>query len=547
MSEAAENKNEERANFTFEMESDPRKRELTFKVVENIQRPLDRWAVAAILESMGLRDKDARQEFGTETIFRLAEEVYAICQRDGEIQNLLASQLKEKQKIENTIKSFVKYYSRGLSFMIPVLGQIALLFLFRYSLWAYIEFTEAQATVVALGTILSFIVSGGFVQAAGRDVLFYLNAGEYLLARMSYLRLFRYHGLIVIGLTIFFFASNILFPFFRTEMAINSLIYFVLLSELWFALTILYLAKHYFVVLFVTVVGILPVWAVMNFTDWGIFKAHFAGLLFANALSWLYALLWFRGKIRRQKIKNPARLPQRAIMAYVTSPYFVYGTLYFCFLFVDRLVSWSVFESGGPTTLIWFRTPYELGMDWALLSLFITIALLEFTIERFSATLIPTQDDLQIFDMDHFIHIYRRFQRRQFVALIVLGMGSIVATYFGVMYLRRFDYIREVRDFFSNRITFFAFYVAAISYLFMAIGLFNGLFFLTLSRLNFAVKAIAVGLLVNIFTGVLLSRWFGYEFGVFGLLAGSIVFAALSSRYSTEFFKKLDYFYYSAY
>ncbi len=547
MAMQVENKAGENFGLTFTIESDPRKKELAVKVVENIHKPLDKWAVAAILESMGLRDTDAITEFGTDSIFHLAEEIYDICQRDEEIIDLLNKRKKAKEEIENPVKSFFKYYSRGISFMFPVLGQIILLFLFRYSLWAYIEFTEAQATVVALGTILSFIVSGGFIQAAGRDVLYYLNAKEYRLAKKSYLRLFRYQLFTVLSVALVLFVFNLLFPFFRMKMIVHSLLYFVLLSELWFALTILYLIKHYLAVLFVTMIGILPVWAVMNFTKLGIFNAHFAGLIFANILSWAYALYWFRHKIYGQKYKNPVKLPHRAIMAYVTSPYFVYGMLYFCFLFVDRIVSWSTVEANVPATLIWFRTPYELGMDWALLSLFITIALLEFTIERFSSTLIPTQDNLQIFELDNFIKIYKRFYRSQFFFLIIMGLASIVVTYLGVLYLKRFDYIAEVKDFFSNRVTFFTFYIASAGYFFMAIGLFNGLFFLTLSRLNFAIKAIGISIFVNLITGILLSRWFGYEFGVFGLLAGGIAYALVSSKYADSFFKQLDYYYYSAY
>ncbi len=533
--------------FLFEIEPDSRKKDLALRVVENIQKPLDFWAVAAILESLGLRDKDARKLYGSKSIFQLAEEIYDLCVNDKEIQKQLQQKTDQKQQIKSAVLSFVKHYPRGFSFMLPVLGQIALLLLFRYSLWAYMEFTEAQATMVAMGTILSFIVTGGFIQATGRDVLFYLNTKDYRLAQMSYFRLFRYHALLVIVFMICAFSINAIFPFYKMEMIVNMLIYFVLLSELWFALTILYLIKHYIVVLLVTVVGIAPVWAVMNYTDWGIFYAHFAGLMFANMISWMYSLKWFQRKKRRQRYKTSVRLPHRAITAFVTSPYFIYGALYFCFLFADRFISWSTVAEDVPMMLIWFRTPYELGMDWALLSLFITIALLEFTIERFSETLIPVQDRIKIFDMDKFIKFYHRFYIKQLLVLIILGIGSIAITYFGVLYLKRFDYIREVRDFFSSRITFFTFYVAATAYLFMAIGLFNSLFFLTLARLNFAVRAISISLAVNIVIGMLLSRWIGYEYAVFGLLTGSIVFAMITSNYSGEYFKKLDYYYYSAY
>ena len=546
MSENSENNVPNDATLTIELVPDTRKRELALKVVENINKPLDKYAVAAILESMGLRDMDAVKDFGASSIFDLAEEIYDICFRDEEIRQKVEQKLK-KIELENPVKSFLKYYLRGLSFMAPILGQIGLLFLFRYSLWAYIEFTEGQATVVALGTILSFIVSGGFVQAAGREVLHYLNGQEYFHAWKSYLRLFRYQLLTVLLVAMLLMGINLIFPFFKTSMLVHSMAYFFLLAELWYALAILYLIKHYLAILILTIIGILPVWAVMNYTDWGIYVAHYAGLIFANVLTWLYAILWFKKTCKCEKKKIRIRLPNRAIMAYATSPYFVYGLLYFCFLFVDRIISWSTMETNTPATIIWFRTPYELGMDWALLSLFITIALLEFTIERFSVSIIPVQDMLEIFDMDRFLSYFKRFYRNQFVFLIVLGIVSISITYFAVLYLKRYDYIPEVRDFFSNRITFFTFYVASAGYLLMAIGLFNGLFFLTLSRLNFAIRAIGIGIFINIVVGLLLSRWLGYQYGVFGLLAGAACYALISSYYARDYFKELDYFYYSAY
>ena len=524
-----------------------KKNKLAASVTDTINTPMDKWAVCATLESLGLRDTDAQQDFDAHDLFDLSDEIYELCLLNADSRKQADNNEHKPDNVFKLIKSFVKYYTRGLSFIAPILGQIGLLFLLRYSLWAYIEFTERQATVVAVGTILSFFVTGGFIQAAGRDVLFYLNSEEYFLARKSFLRLFKYNTWAVIGITLLIFIANLIFTFFPLNMMIISLGYFILLSELWFSLSILYLAKHYIALLAITVFAILPVYLVMENTDWGVFIAHYSGLVFANLLSWFYSQIWFHKKIKSRESQIRTPLPSRSILAYTTSLYFVYGLLYFGFLFVDRIVSWSAYNNEIPAFVIWFRTPYELGMDWALLSFFLTIALLEFTIERFSQTLIPNQQRLSGFLITRFNNIYKRFYRKQFVLLCVMGLFSIFVTYYGVMYLKRFDHIQEVRDFFSNRITYFTFFIAAVSYLFMAIGLLNGLFFLTLSRLNFAIRSIGIGVVVNLFVGLILSRLFSYEYGVFGLLAGSIVYAVVSFLYVNKFFNNLDYFYYSAY
>lgn len=527
--------------------SDEKKKKLAAQVIENVNNPLDRWAVCATLESMGMRDIDAQKEYGAKDLFELGDEIYLICKMNFLLKLNATNDSVNIEKIENQFFCFVKYYSRGLSFMIPILGQIALLFLLRYSLWAYIEFTEAQATIVAIGTILSFLVTGGFVQAAGREVLYYLNGKDYKLAKDSYLRLFKYNTLVVSAVGTFLFIANMVFPFFRQQMLIFSLCYFLLLGELWYSLSLLYLIKHYVVVLLITVLGIIPVHLIMQNTTWGIFYAHFAGLLFANLLAWFYNFIWLRRKIKKQENINQASIAKRPIMAYIVSLYFTYGFLYFCFLFIDRIVSWSAYGNEVQPYIIWFKTPYELGMDWALISLFLTIALLEFTIERFSRLLIPVQQNLSGLLFDKFIKKFKNFYRNQILLLLVFGVVSIVITYLGVTYLKRYSHVPEVRDFFSNPITYFTFFVASIGYLLMAIGLFNGLFFLTLNRLKFAILPILAAVITNIFFGILLSRWFDYEYGVFGLLIGAAVFVFYSSKKAKKFFNKLDYYYYSAY
>jgi hypothetical protein len=526
---------------------DEKKKELATLVIKNINNPLDKWAVCATLESMGMRDIDAQKEFGANDLFELGEEIYLICKMNFLFKINETNGTANFEKIENLLSSFIRYYSRGLSFMIPILGQIGLLFLLRYSLWAYIEFTEAQATIVAIGTILSFLVTGGFVQAAGREVLHYLQSKDYNLAKDSYLRLFKFNTLVVFAVGIFLFLVNFIFPFFRQQMLFLSLIYFLLLGELWYSLSLLYLIKHYVVVLLITVLGIIPVHWVMQNTTWGIFYAHFSGILFSIVLAWLYNLIWLKRKINKQENISQTSIAKRPIMAYIVSLYFVYGFLYFSFLFIDRLISWSAYGNEIQSSIIWFKTPYELGMDWALISLFITIALLEFTIERFSRLLIPVQQGLSFLLFDKFIKKFNKFYISQIILLVSFGIVSIVATYFAVTYLKRFSHISEIRDFFSNPITYFTFFVASVGYLLMSIGLFNGLFFLTLNRMKFAVRPILLAVITNIFIGLLLSRWFDYEYGVFGLLAGSLIFVIYSSKKVKDFFNKLDYYYYSAY
>ncbi|MRJ01934.1 MAG: hypothetical protein GXO19_00490, partial [Epsilonproteobacteria bacterium] len=51
-------------------------RELYFRITEKRGRPLDFWEVAALLEVYGIRDIDARKEYGFSSVFELAQFLY---------------------------------------------------------------------------------------------------------------------------------------------------------------------------------------------------------------------------------------------------------------------------------------------------------------------------------------------------------------------------------------------------------------------------------------------------------------------------------------
>ena len=517
---------------------------LTESIVHAIGRPVDPFAVTATLESMGWRDMDARELFNKKDLFELGREIYYRCQLYPQ-KNGRHNSNGQMHRSESEIKSFLRYYGRGSLFMLPIVAQILVLFFLRFSLWASLDLSQAQATVVAIGTILSFIVTGGFVQSIGRDTIYYLSMKQYLLVKKSFYKQLTL-GVGVICLFAFsLFVFNLIFPFYGLRMSIVMLTYFVLLALLWLLLSILYVIKHYVAILAVTLLGVVPVYLIMHYADWGIYRAHFTGLVVANILAFGYGYLWLR--LKSQGGDEEARLPRVSTMTYLLSPYFIAGLVYFVFLFADRLVGWSAANGEALPFIIWFRTPYELGMDWALVSLLLTVAMLEYSIERFSRLLVPKQQSCSIRAVRRFSTFFRRFYKRQFILLIVIGTISIFVTYFAILLLRRWDSVREIHDFFSHRITFFTFYFAAPGYFFLSVGLLNTLLFFTLSRPGFTLKSILPALATDVAIGFAASRWFGYEYAVLGLLAGGLVYALVSTGYIRKYLKDLDYYYYSAF
>jgi hypothetical protein len=525
--------------------------ELSEKVYELIGNPISKWAVAATIESLGIRNIDAETDYGHNSVFDLANVVYlSIKERITDEEADFEEDVDEFKfgGFRRTLKLFAKHYSAGMVFSLPMLSQIIAIIVFEYALWAWFDFNEAQATVVALGTIISFIITGGFIQTLGRLVSKYKGEGNYYLASKASLSVMKLAIPFVLISALLIILLNLILPFYPLPLILLSMVYMVLISFLLLAAAILFATEQRSMILFGILAGTIFVIFGMDFAEFGIYISQWIGIFVATIIMAGYGIIYYRLKIRtlRQELFKQS-LPEAEVNYYNTYRYFIYGFCYFTFLFMDRLLAWSA-GPPPPEYLIWFNTPYELGMDWALISLVVTIAMLEFSIHSFSLNLIPAQKKAVISKIKLFNKFFRRFYIKQILLLLIVGVASILLTYYGVLSLRVFETeVPEIADFFENPMTFRVFWLASIGYLFLIYGLLNSLFFFTLNRPELVMYSMIGSLLVNFVVGFLCSRIFGLEYAVIGLIAGSVVFALSTGFLAKRFFKHLDYFYYSAY
>lgn len=518
---------------------------LRVDVVDTIGWPLDRWAVAATLESMGLRDVDAETKFGYSSIFHLAAELHERIVRDPP--PAPSPDTDDAMVWYRRLGSFLYFYCKGTLFAFPMAGQIAAVLVLRYSLWAWLDFTNLSATLVALGTISSFMVSGGLIQALGREGTFYSGQKNWkLLREVCQLIVGLGVGLSVVVILVAA-ALNVVTPFLPWRQFGIVLMYFALLTPMWLFLGVLFMLQDNLSIVLATLLGTGAVHLVMTFSDAGIYVAHWVGLLCTNMLAGAWAAFRIHRKRKTLEARfEKSRLPRASVLLYIVLPFLSYGVLYFSFLFVDRLVGWSAADGQLPL-LIWFRTAYELGMDWALLSLVFTIAVLEYTINEFSRTIIPVQQRTAAEQYQRHNAHFARFYDRQRRLLVVVAVVSVLLTYFGVLQIQRYDHIKEVRDFFESPITYLVFWNASVGYSLLAIGLLNSLFFFSLAKPHVVLRCIGPAFVINVAVGYFASRIVSYEYSVLGLVAGAAYFAYSSSRQARRLFRELDYFYYSAF
>jgi hypothetical protein len=524
---------------------------ITEKVYDLIGNPISKWAVAATIESLGVRDVDAQTDYGYDSVFDLADEVYKRIKK--KVYDNVEKDEDEHDEFHfggfrRTLKLFAKFYSAGMVFSLPMISQVVAIIIFEYALWAWFDFNEAQATLVALGTIVSFILTGGFIQTLGRLVSKYKGEENYYLAAKASWSILKIAIPFILLSAVAIFCLNLILPFYPHQLIILAMVYMVLISLLLLSAAVLFASEQRTMILVGIFLGTVVVIFGMDFAGFGIYFSQWLGISTATAIMGGYAYLYYRLKIRtlRQELFKQS-LPEAEVGYYNTYRYFIYGFCYFTFLFMDRILAWSA-GPPPPEYIIWFNTPYELGMDWALISLVITIAMLEYSIYSFSLNLIPAQKKAVVSKIKLFNRFFRRFYIKQILLLLFIGGISILLTYYGVLSLRVFENdVPEIADFFANPMTFKVFWLASIGYLFLIYGLLNSLFFFTLNRPEMVMYCMIGALFVNFVTGYLCSRIFGLEYAVIGLIVGSLVFAISTGILARRFFKHLDYFYYSAF
>ncbi|HYW34432.1 MAG TPA: hypothetical protein VE868_03395 [Balneolaceae bacterium] len=524
--------------------------ELIDEVYEQIGYPLSVWAVAATIESLGIRDVDAVEDFGFESVFDLSGEIYKDLKKRVKNEYGGADHIEkfEKKPLVKRIWTFTKFYAKGLMFSLPMLSQVAAILIFKYSMWAWLRFNAAQATAVALGTIAAFVVTGGFTQALGRSVTKFVGEKNYLLAFKATKKILKTGFLTMVDVALGLYLLNIIIPFYPQEMLVLALMYYLLISALLLASGVLYAFEQRAVILLFIVAGTGVVIAGMELFHLGIYLSQGAGLLVSLMLFTIYYNIYFYIKLRTNQpsTKNQS-LPATGILHFINYRYFIYGFVFFLFLFLDRLLAWSA-GPPPPAYIIWFNTPYELGMDWALLSLFLTVAVLEYSVNMFSRRLMTLQKTAWFNQTDVYNTYFKKFYHRQLLLIGVVGIGSIIAAYFGINSLRVFRYrIPEIRDFFANPMTIRVYWIASVGYLFFVIGLLHSLFFFRLHKPKYAMYSIIGATLADFLVGFICSRIFGLEYATVGLLAGALTFALISRNIAKSFFEHLDYHYYSAF
>jgi hypothetical protein len=511
------------------------------QIIDLIGIPKDEWEIAAQLEVMGLRDTDARNDYGARDLFDLAMRIYLDYQNgryrwsvEGENPEELAP-----------VTRFLKNYLVGLTFSLPMALQAVTMLVWGYGVWGAIEMDLRTGSAIALGFIASYIVTGGFMQTIVRRGLFYLYQEEPDLARWTALRSWWMSVRVVLALLVPALLLNALFSLMPWPIVWTAAAYYAALSILWLNWALLYLVRKTYLFLLTTAVALAVVLVAAKTFHATPIAANAIGLLVADTLSFGLALWNLNRVSARRPVVNPPRL---TILVYSTSRFFLYGLLYNTFLFADRVIAWTsgTGREDFPPYGFWLNVRYELGMDLALIVVMLLSGIVEHATRRFSEELVPGEKRVKSVDTARFLDAVRGAHRLRFITLAGSSLVAATIAVLVTLVLRQMPSLPIHQALLTSTATN-VFIVATISYVIFMFALQNILMLLTLSRVELVVRAVAIALAANVTVGFVCSRAIHYSTAVFGLLTGAIVLAILTSRAMRAVLGELDYHYYAAF
>ncbi|SCY17882.1 Putative exopolysaccharide Exporter (EPS-E) [Nonlabens sp. Hel1_33_55] len=516
-------------------------------------KPINSFVIIATIESFGIREMDLIDDYGFKTTDELAQFIFEkldtpeFNQLKNENQLTAENNNYKRISINDYLSGraglFIKDYSIGMFHLLPVVIQIVAVILFGFSLWTFVGFNNLQSTAVVLGVILGLVATGGFVQATGKQVSFYWYNEDY---QMTYRVIQKIHiiglEMMAVGFAILAIINSFirLFPF---KFITITFIYAFLIGSLLLALAPLYTVKRRWMISVAVGISTLITLLLHWYTNLNTYLIHWIGILIGLCISILYLHYFFQNIIAKSKSYTD-QIPRKALAVYRNVNYFIYGTLLYVFVFMDRIIAWSSHAGRELPYFIYYEPNYEIGMDLAILVFFLLAGVMEYSISSFSRFLEYHQRTERFHQFDNFNRKMMRHYKNHLALFLISGLLVFVALYLIVTQ----DWGYEAA--FNGRLNDLSLWVCAVGslgYFMLTLGMLNVLYLYTLNRHKTPVIFIICAILLNGIIGIAMSRWISYEYAAVGMLAGSILFAAWSTLVTFRFFKKLDYYYYAAY
>ncbi|GAC1493967.1 MAG: hypothetical protein NVS1B2_09800 [Vulcanimicrobiaceae bacterium] len=491
--------------------------------------------VAIVLESLGY-STDVIVDLWYDSLFAFA----------GDVAKLVDQYVTDLERVETRdMRWFVRSvrdYAQGALYSGPWIAAVIGLAVFGASLWSSLSTPLAIATSIALGSFGGLVASGTVSQMIGRRIAVHQLEDDPAL--VSYV-LERILGVSTLAfLTIGIAAWLALRATYGDIGAALTGIFFFATALFEVSLAPLYSLRRFRSIALVSIVaisttGLTFTLAFHRVVDVPTEPATLAAeVALVGAIVLIATMRWLRGKAdadTRVKLRPAMRTIVRT-----TLPYGLFGALYFFTIVVDHLVA-----GVGPSGRYAYRAGYEFGCDIALVATIPAIGMINVAMEslprRMLACAARGLDHIDIFDRE-----MRDFYIRS--AACVIGLTAIAVVLAELLGPRLLAH--SVLGTHGNDDTeaLFVLRYAAVAYGILMLGLFNTQLAFLMSRPIGPLGAAATAVLVNAVIASA-SRVAGLSpaFCVFGLVAGVVVFAALTTVSAYRVARDFTYHYYAGF
>lgn len=482
--------------------------------------PLDATDLAVRLETQGITDSVARTEYGYADVWHLAASTF----EDAPAAIERSAPVAEFQPLIE--------YLKGISFALPLAISCAAMLVLRFSLWGGNVSADA-ATAIGLGVISSFTVTGGFIQAMARRGLFYIGIGQMRMCERSAWKWVRRGVTALLGFSLLAALINAYFGWLPLPVQAIAVSFVMAVGLFCLSTGILYLLEQNLLVGVTALIGLCIVACLHFLLRVQLLPAQVGGIVIASGFAFGMAALL----LRRKKQLDPGVMdsPPWGKELYFVWPYFVYGVLYYAFLFSDRILAWTS-HADNLSMPVQFRGDYESALDVGLFAFVLQVGWAHYATIKFYRRLRAALLSTPIHRTADFNRVFIIFYRQLTAFFITMAALISPLTYT----VARTSGLLRGRE--ANLVAIWS----LIAYAALVLALCNVNFLFTLSQPIGVLQAIAAALALNIAIGYLASRIGGYPDAVFGFAAGALAFAGISMFHVIRTFRRLDYFQFAA-
>ena len=499
-----------------------------------------------LLEVLGYDNKLA-QENGFESLIDLATYVYKI------IDVYDFSNVDEDDFIKQSmvkIPSTIRRVSEGLSMMFPWLGSLVVLMLTGVSLWMIFGLPLEYATALITGVFLGLMITEGMLQSFGRLIGFYYIQTNIDEVKRLLRRNYSMTGLVIAGaMGVIYgigFAANI-----PLELVTITALATLTVSLHRASFVLIYALKR-IPDLLISYAGAIASLLLVYFysTDFlpDMITRYIVALSSGFAVLTAFAVYNHLSIVRTSSISpvttnspsffKPVSLTSTTLISrfhaqlWETFPYFVFGTIFFSILFLDRWLSWifnpQITVIPGATLFMEFNAIYHTGADPALFVLLPAILLQYVIMGPIYSVMVNFNVKNRISDLDKLKTIFKSYYKKTMAATVISSI--FMAVVFNVFSTEIVSYIG------GGELSEQIFKTASIANVFVSFFAANFMFMMFFNKIKMALIIAAISLAILATSGVILAQS-GFENLTYAYLGTGIFSSIVSFIYIKSILK----------